>query len=385
MPTTSPIRDRHLEHEASFLPFGEGETAAEVVETFGPLELEYAAIRRGCALFDMPQRATIRVTGSDRIDFLNRMLTQELSGIAPMRSVPSFWLNRKGRIDADLRLIHTENETWFDLDTLSAERTIEGLSGFVFSEDVAFEDVTSTRHRLALAGPTANAALESLSAQTPSELGMCTATTIADAKVLIDRHDTCVDPTFDLHLDADDVRAVYEAIAGVDESYRVRPAGWHAYNIARIESGQPLYHLDFGPDSLPAETGVLRDRVNFKKGCYLGQEVVARMDALGHPKQTLCALRLPSAEHPGAEHQPMTGAPVYKAGDDPSDAKPIGGITSSTRSPMLGDDIICFAQIKWAQSSPGTQVQVMSGAGISQAKVAPALRLYAPKDTQPAG
>ena len=385
MPTTSPIRDRHLEHEASFIPFGEGETAAEVVETFGPLELEYAAIRRGCALFDMPQRATIRVTGSERIDFLNRMLTQELSGIAPMRSVPSFWLNRKGRIDADMRLLHTEDDTWFDLDTLSAQRTIDGLSSFVFSEDVAFEDVTSTRHRLTLAGPTANEVLGSLGAETPEEVGMCTATTLAGTSVLIDRHDTCAEPTFDLHLDADGVRAVYEAIAGGDESHRVRPAGWHAYNIARIESGQPLYHLDFGPDSLPAETGVLHERVNFKKGCYLGQEVVARMDALGHPKQTLCALRLPSADHPGAEHQPMTGAPVYKAGDDPSDAKPIGGVTSSTRSPMLGDDIICFAQLKWAQSSAGTEVQVMSGAGISQTKVAPTLRLYAPKDAQPAG
>ncbi len=385
MPTTSPLRDRHIEHDASFLRFGDGETGAEVVETFGPLELEYAAIRRGCAVFDMAQRATIRVTGGDRIEYLNRMLTQELKGLEPGVSVASFWLNRRGRIDADLRVIAGEAETWIDLDTLCAPRAVETLGAFVFSEDVAFEDLTPRIHRLVLAGPTAQRVLESLGAEAPDRCGRNARTTIGGASVLIDRHDACASPTFDLHVAMDDCAAVYDAIVSSGDALRVKRAGWHAYNIARIEAGTPLYHVDYGPDSLPAETGVLHDRVHFKKGCYLGQEVVARMDALGHPRQTLRALRLPSAQHPGPEHQPTTGAPLFKEGDDPEIAKPAGAVTSSTRSPMLGDDIVCFAQIKWAQSQPGTRIGVLTGAGISETEVLDSLCFYAPKDAQPAG
>src|SRR5439155_2357027 len=65
---------------------------------------------------------------------------------------------------------------------------------------------------------------------------------------------------------------------------RLRPAGWHAFNIARIEAGTPLYNIDFGPESLPAESGVLLGRVSFTKGRYFGQEVVARMQSRGHSK-----------------------------------------------------------------------------------------------------
>ncbi|MEM1424696.1 MAG: hypothetical protein AAGH64_11935 [Planctomycetota bacterium] len=377
MATISPLRDRHVEHEASFIPFGEGDSVAEVAETFGPLELEYAAIRRGCALFDMTQRATVRVTGADRVEFLNNMVTQELKGIAPGTSTKSFWLSRKGRIDADLRVVHTEDATWFDCDTLCAARTVESLSGYLFSEDVELADVTAERHRLVLAGPTAPRVLAALGAEAPDVVDTNTHATIAGAGVVIDRHDDTGSPTFDLHLRVEDLPAVYDAIAQVDESLRVKRAGWHAYNIARIEAGTPLYHLDFGPDSLPAESGVLRDRVDFKKGCYLGQEVVARMDALGHPKQILRGLRLPAARHPDPEHQPTTGAPVLPTD---SDEKVVGGVTSSTRSPMLGDDVVCFAQIKWKHAEAHNRVRVMTGAGTSETEVLEGLAFYAPAE-----
>ena len=382
MATTSPLSGDHREHEASFISFGEGASGAEVIETFGPLELEYAAIRRGCALFDMTQRATIRVTGADRVGVLDSMLTQELKGITPGASVASFWLNRKGRIDADLRVLHTEDATWFDCDTLCAPRAVASLSGYLFSEDVEIADVTAERHRLVLAGPTAPDVLSAVGADAPPEIGRCAHASIAGARVLIDRHAGTASPTFDLHLGVDDVRTAYEAIAGANEALRVKRAGWHAYNIARLEAGTPLYHLDFGPDSLPAESGVLRSRVDFQKGCYLGQEVVARMDALGHPKQTLCALRLASAQHPDPEHQPSTGAPVFSMENDEA---PVGAVTSSTRSPMLGDDVICFAQVKWAHAQPGSRVRVMTGVGLSETEVRDRLAFYAPKDAQPAG
>src|SRR6185436_21150893 len=92
-----------------------------------------------------------------------------------------------------------------------------------------------------------------------------------------------------------------------------RRIGWHAYNIARLEAGWPIFNIDFGPDSLPHETGVLNDRVSFKKGCYLGQEVVARMQSLGHPKQRLVGLK--AVEETGADEDrvPEAGAALHAA------------------------------------------------------------------------
>ena len=129
---------------------------------------------------------------------------------------------------------------------------------------------------------------------------------------------------------------------------RLRPIGWHAYNIARIEAGTPVYLIDFGPDSLPAQSGVLHDRVNFKKGCYLGQEIVARMHSRGHSKSQLIAIRFEPEEssrdpETGLPPQPVTGAAVLLAAAEPME---IGTITSSTLAPMLSSSPIAFAHLK---------------------------------------
>ena len=80
--------------------------APEIVAGYGLLELEYAAFRRGAAVLDMAHRGTIAVRGADRVDFLNRMVTQELKDMAGGDVRAGFWLNRKGRIEADLLFVH---------------------------------------------------------------------------------------------------------------------------------------------------------------------------------------------------------------------------------------------------------------------------------------
>jgi folate-binding Fe-S cluster repair protein YgfZ len=108
--------------------------------------------------------------------------------------------------------------------------------------------------------------------------------------------------------------------------------------------------------------------VSFTKGCYLGQEIVARMQSLGAPKQKVVGIRLERAAgamvpfDPALEPQPDTGAPVYAAVDGPVDrdalAEPIGQVTSSAVSPMLSGTVICFATVRSKSSAPGTRVLV---------------------------
>ena len=101
--------------------------ACELVATLGDIESEYAAVRRGAGLLDSPHRATILVTGTDRRDFLNRMVTQELKDLNGPMARQAFWLNRRGRIEADLLLVELGDRLLVDLDIHCAEQAATSL------------------------------------------------------------------------------------------------------------------------------------------------------------------------------------------------------------------------------------------------------------------
>lgn len=440
---------------------------------FGPIELEYASLRKDCVIIDRPDRVVIEVSGADARDFLGRMLTNDVVSLEPGQSCGSFWLNRKGRIDADLRVLRLREPeksgpTRFHLDVErgSLDLTLRTLGAYVITEDVALVP-RHDLHRLSLHGPRAADLLLATSGSNTIAFDL-----VPDANVevetgdglgyRIDRHDTAGVPGYEIYATREVVADLYQTLlragrpdfmrhepnapdpaargealamsrsnAGSDggsgsqrprpESIRLRPCGWFAYNIARIEAGTPLFKIDFGPENLPAETGVLEDRVNFKKGCYLGQEVVARMHARGHPKQRLVALRFDDDLPPGpdglpplpvqgdrvlampagaadAESRPpdpasppldQSAAPRSPATDPPApsvpvpsgprtgtpaDTRPIGSITSSTFSPMLGRVPIAFAMVAWTSVAPGTRVLVETETGPIGATVQEGLR-----------
>ncbi len=376
--------------------WGPEDSGVEMVETYGEIAAEYAALRRGCALIDMANRGTLVVRGDDRLEFLNRMITQEVKGLAPYRCVRSFWLNRKGRIDADLRVLALEDRVMLDLDALTTERARSTLDAFVITEDVQIEDASEDWARFEIHGPTAMLAMQTVAVaeegRPPADVapGEACRVDIAGAEVIVDRQDDCGEIGIHLWVRSSDaervwVRLVQACVPHEDEDgrtderapqsrIRMRPAGWHAYNIARIEAGTPLYNIDFGEQSLPAESGVLRDRVHFKKGCYLGQEVVARMDALGKPKQMLVALRFENNAR-GEVVQPFPGAHVMAVNDD--EAQTVGAVTSSTISPMLGGEAVAFAQVrtKFAENADAVLEVAAEGARV-RATIQPSLRFW---------
>ena len=352
MATKSPMLDLYRELEAALHPYGDPERGLFVPMAFEHVELEYAAIRKGCALVDLPQSGTVEVGGADRLDFLNNLVTQELKGMEPMRSVRSFWLNRKGRIDADLRIVDTGERTLMAADALVAASTAESLAEYVFAEDVTLEDASERTHVLALHGPRAAQALMAVADTDENvdlEPGQAMTVMVTGEQVLVEREDSAGELGLVLTMRTEAARPIYVALANIDV---VRPCGWMAYNIARIEAGWPLFQIDFDGRSLPAETGVLDDRVSFTKGCYLGQEVVARMHALGKPKQILVALRLAEGQEP---RLPEEKAEVFA---DESAEKSIGTITSSTIAPMLSATPIALAQVRSAHTDPGTTLCV---------------------------
>ncbi|MFZ4465712.1 MAG: YgfZ/GcvT domain-containing protein [Phycisphaerales bacterium] len=379
--------------EVEWMPYGGAGSAEaateppEIVAGYGLLELEYAAFRRGAAVVERSCRGTVAVRGGDRIEFLNRMVTQELKGMAAGDVRTGFWLNRKGRIEADLVFAEVpaavDNDAFMliDLDVHDAARTVTSLTAFLFNEDVHLADQTAEWGRLAVHGPEgamllSNAGADDASLEALNADLRCVRTQLAGVPAVLVRRDQCGSPGVEVFVPASGLARVWDALVSQHDATaggrrRARPAGWHAYNIARIEAGTPLHHVDFGTESLPHESGVIGERVSFRKGCYLGQEVVARMESLGKPKQRLVGLRI------AEDALPVAGSPVFELGADGAPGNPVGSITSSTLSPMLGASSVAFAMVRTAHAEPGTVLGVPAEGVRATATVQPRLRFLA--------
>ena len=386
MTTPSPLEPHLAQAGAELAGFGEPEHRCRLVGVLGSLELEYAALRSSCVLIDRPDLASITVAGSDRVSFLNNMLTQELGDFAPGRSARAFWLNRQGRIVSDLDLRAHEEEVRLVCSIQVAAETASSLDAFVIADDVEIR-AEPGRHTLQLSGPTAPLLLQDLTGAEPPTAGSTARFESNGVRADVCRDDALGVPTFWIECDATDAPAIYGTLVGRGQDpnaarigeegaaldrddglanrIRLLPAGWHAYNIARIEAGLPLFGLDFGGKNLPGESGILDERVSFTKGCYLGQEVVARMKSLGNPKQTVVALRL---EASGDDAIPETGADVT------SEDKVVGAITSATISPLLGGEPIALAMVKWGHHEPGSDLTVGASSSSLKATVQERLR-----------
>lgn len=366
------------------------DSGIEVPAALNPIEIEYAALRKHCALLDLPIRATLELRGPDSIEFLNRMVTQELmpkgttGGLEVGQVRRSFWLNRKGRIDADLRIIRLKDRLILELDALAAERSQKSLSAFIITEDCELTNTNQSTHRLALHGPTAWELLKLAGVSTSNEPiapSACIEAPIANAPCIIFREDSAAVPGFELivpsaraveviarlvelghdaahaTLDSPDRAIALRQASNPASHIRMLPIGWHAYNIARVEAKTPLFNVDFGLENLPAETGesTLKDRVSFTKGCYLGQEVVARMYARKQSKQTLMSMKLDGVATDGYPPVPATGA-LLMVGEGESEHA-IGKVTSAVPSPQRSMACVALAQVKTG-SPAGTKIRV---------------------------
>ncbi len=363
-----------LAHEVEYLPWADGgESVALVPAHFGSVEVEYAALRRGCALLDGSARALARITGAGKPDFLQRMLTQDLRGLVDGGVRKSFWLNRKGRVDADLTLVALKDHWLMEGDALDLSAAVGALMRFVFSEGVSIE-LLPTWSRLSLAGPSVFEVLAAIGADASSLSAEASAGPlhIAGVPCAAWRSDWFGVPTLHLACEAAHAPTLWSALVSqvnlARGARRVQPCGWYAQNIARVEAGEPWFHIDFGRNSLPHETGVLRQRVSFTKGCYLGQEIVARMESLGKPKQIVAALRVQGDALPSAGEQ------VFALTESGGLAEEIGVVTSSTLSPMLGAASIALATMRTAHASAGALVAVNAEGRTATATVQPGLR-----------
>lgn len=374
-PLPNPLHALHAQAGAEFQAYAD----LEIVSTFGEPQAEYSAIRKGCGLLDMPQRGVLELSGKDRLPFLNNLLTNltwdkaARSGLAAGQGVYAFYLNAKGRIVADMNVLELgDGRTLLEMDGRMVEPIRAMFDKYLFVEQVKMTPRIGALHEIALLGPGARAVLEEAAEPKVGELnplGSARAR-IADAEVVVFRDDLAGVPGYCLLVEAPAARAVWMTLVSrfgesADPGRRaLRPVGWAAFNATRIEAGRPLFDIDFGnsadPDKsvLPAETGQFDRAVSVTKGCYLGQEIVARMHARQQVAKQLVGLRLED------DSLPMAGAPLY---DDQQNQ--VGIVTSSTISPVLSNAAICLGYVKRPLFAVGAVLQVPAEGSMRKATV----------------
>jgi folate-binding protein YgfZ len=390
----NPLRDLHDRAAAEFQPYDR----IEIVSTFGEPQAEYAAIHKAAALMDEPQRGVLELTGKDRHAFLNNLLTNQTfdkaakAPLAQGRGVYAFFLNLKGRIVADMNVVERGDRTLLEMDARLVEPVRDVFDKYLFGERVTMSNRLGVLHRLTLHGPGAPAIITETSGADVSSLAPLgsVALTLFGVNAVVFRDDVTGSPGLHMVVPAERGAEVWQGLlARFGDSpdlgkRRLRPVGWAAFNATRIEAGRPLFGIDFegvppataypakkqreqdptaadaapSPGVLPAETGQFSRAVSITKGCYLGQEIVARMHARNQVARRVTGLRLDD------DSLPLAGAPVS---DDKGN--PVGVVTSSTISPLLARRAICLAFLKKAFAEPGAVVSVPAEGGMRKATV----------------
>lgn len=339
--------EEHLEElEANW---GEG-LGGRVVADFGDPDAEYWAVRaEGAGLVDRSERETLVVTGDDAVPWLQGLVTSDLLQLVQEGSGQwSVVTNVNGRMVADLRVLHVPQMLYIDLEP----GTLEGglMSHFrqqIIMEEVTLSDRTETTGRLGIFGPRAASILAEAAdlAREPGSLEDFQGTwgRMAGGDVIVQAVPVTGEPGFDVSFDRRDSLAVWKALesAGGEE---LVPVGSDVLETLRVEAGVPRFGVETSDDIIPIEAN-LTDLISFEKGCYLGQEIIARLDTRGTPAKLLRTLVFDGGAAPEVEVEVE------------SDGRSVGTVVSSVWSPLL-EAPIALAYVKRNFNDIGDVVEV---------------------------
>jgi aminomethyltransferase len=280
-----------------------------------------ACLLQGAGIYPLNQMGWIRVTGEDRVRWLNGMVTNFVQQLQPGEGNYNFILSVQGRIQGDATIFAEPDAFLMQTASTQVQGLMTLLDHFVIMDDVELSDATSERSGLLVAGPQASSLLANI-ALNVENLETLHAETITwnTAPVSVFHMYSPLVPRFELWANPEIIPKLTDALqAAGAASCDSQSLEW-----LRILEGTPLYGTDIRDRELPQETGQIR-ALHFAKGCYLGQEIVERIRSRGNVHRTFGAFRLDG-------DLPAAGSQLE------ADSKPIGELTSVAAIPLPGND-----------------------------------------------
>jgi tRNA-modifying protein YgfZ len=306
------------------------------------LASEYATLTERCGLVDRSERGKLALTGAGAVEFLNGQVTNELVGLAPGEGCYAAFLTHKGKMLGDLRILsvgdsrEAPDELLLDTERSALQALFDMIRRFKVGYEVVLHKRTLESSMLSLIGPSTDELVA-------SQFGLDTAclheenhhvlVSSGQTKVRLIRTNVGLDVLFDSP-SKETVQGALVRAGAVEVSEA-------AAEIVRVEHGRPRYGIDLDESTIPQEAGLNERAVSFTKGCYVGQETVARLHYRGKPNRHLRGLRLSELVESGAE---------LRLGD-----RSVGHLGSSVLSPVLGP--IGLALVR-REAEPGATVEV---------------------------
>lgn len=304
------------------------------IQTQPELDAQYRQLREEAGLLDRSARGKVLVSGADSADYLQGQLTNDVEALQPGDGQQAALLDRKGHMQADLRVLRPGDgpEIWIDTEPEALAAALRHLTMYSIGRDVEVADAGEQRAILSLIGP--RSAELAGTAQLPEH--HCEQATVAGVECVA-VGTAAGAPGIDLICAAGDAERLREALLAAGAA----PVSDQAAEILRIEAGIPRFGAEMTTETMPAEAGIVESAVSFSKGCYIGQETVARLHYKGRPNRHLRGLRLSGPAEPGA--------PV-RIGE-----KEVGRLGSAALSPAHGP--IGLAILR-REAEPGAEVAV---------------------------
>jgi folate-binding protein YgfZ len=284
---------------------------------------EYELVKRDAGLVDNSDRGKLLITGSEAAEFLQGQVTNDVEALEPGTGCYAALLTHKGKMRADMRVLRGPDWLLLDTEPHGLQPLLRTVQMYGIGRDVKGEDQTSERAILSLIGPRAADRLDAA----PPE---------AEHTFVEGEHGLYVRTNLGV-----DVIAPADAVGGLHTTLGVEPVSRETAECLRIESGRPRHGVDIGEDTIPQEAGLNDRAVSFTKGCYVGQETVARLHYKGRPNRRLRGLLL--------------SAPATSGDDVLAGERSVGTVGSTCVSPALGP--IALAILR-REVDAGDEVQI---------------------------
>ncbi|HEY2141006.1 MAG TPA: glycine cleavage T C-terminal barrel domain-containing protein [Solirubrobacteraceae bacterium] len=295
------------------------------------LDAEYKALTETCGLVDRSERGKLALTGSEAKAFLAGQVTNDVEALVPGSGCYAAFLTPKGKMLGDLRIFDLGDELLLDTERSALQALFDMIRRFKIGYDVELHKRTVECGLLSLIGPEAGRVIDAEGL--PDIEHASVRAKIAGIAIVLARTDVGMD----LVCNASHRPTIVEALLAAG----AQPVSEAAAEIVRVERGRPRYGTDLNDTVIPQEAGLNERAVSFTKGCYVGQETVARLHYRGKPNRHLRGLRLSEMAPPGAE---------LRLGE-----RVVGHMTSCALSPRLGP--VGLALVR-REAEPGANLSV---------------------------
>ncbi len=328
-----------------------------VVLTYSNVDAEYGALRQRAVVVDRSQRVRLRVSGPRAAEMIAGLVTNDTQALEPGQGQYAAALSPKGKVIADVRIFVEQDGVLTDTGARAGDGWRTMVKKYVNPRIAPHTDESDTTRSLGLFGPTAHHVVEAMTGINASALSILpqyshVRVQLDDAMMTVARTPELLVEGFEFFLPS----AVFDEWWQRAVKAGAVPCGLSAWEVARVEAGRPEWGLDMDDSTLTQEAN-LDDlqAVSYTKGCYVGQEVVARVHFKGHVNRHLRGLRCPGTQGP------PTGAALHDADD-----KPVGDVRSSVVSPRLGP--IALGMLR-REVEPGTTLSARWEGGEVRADV----------------